>query len=238
MIICTQCRSENEPGSRYCRNCGVPLEASANASGHSPSNWFGVMTLRLVVTILLLWIAGVILVNLNFIHQLSLPGLNLSPTSLIGTVVLLTVVVLLVKYGFDLSALWPQIFPKTRVVGTLLSGIIQLLALALAYSALQPFMTGLFGSPEPVTILQVALAICAISVVVWVGLEVYRAIPGWLDSLHHRPNLSVPPAPFSEPVLSHADSHPAPMHYNVDAATRPSVSQSEKTVIASKNKPS
>jgi hypothetical protein len=47
MIICTQCRSENEPGSRYCRNCGAPLEASANASGHSPSNWFGVMTLRL-----------------------------------------------------------------------------------------------------------------------------------------------------------------------------------------------
>jgi len=241
MIICNQCRSENEPGSRYCRNCGAPLETSTNTSGHSPSNWFGIMTLRLVVSILLLWIAGAILINLNFIHQLAFPGLNLSTTSVIGTVVLLIVVGLLIKYAFDLSAIWPQLFPRMRVGGTMLSGIIQLLALALAYTALQPFMIGLFGSPEPVTILQVALAICAISVVVWVGLEVYRAIPGWLDGLRHRSTLSPAPSPsFSEPatVLSHAAPRPTPSRFDIDTTTQPSISQSEKTVIASKNKPS
>jgi hypothetical protein len=240
MIICNQCHSENELGSRYCKLCGAALETSPHASGPSPSSWFGIMTLRLVVTILLLWIAGVVLINLNFIHQLALPGLSLSPTSLIGTVVLLTIVALLVKYAFDLSAIWPQLFPRMRVGGTLLSGIIQLLALALAYSALQPFMIGLFGSTEPVTILQVALAICAISVVVWVGLEVYRAIPGWIENLRRRPSLSMQSPSFSEPatVLSHAESRPGPARFDVDAATRPSISQSEKTVIASKNKPS
>ncbi|HTX78206.1 MAG TPA: zinc ribbon domain-containing protein [Longilinea sp.] len=240
MIICKQCHTENDSGSRYCKSCGAPLETSSSASGHSPSNWFGVMTMRLVVTILLLWIAGVVLVNLNFIHQLSIPGLKLSTTSIVGTVILLTIVVLLMKYAFDLSALWPQLFPRMRVGGTLFSGIIQLLALALAYSALQPFMIGLLGGTEPVTILQVALAICAISVVVWVGLDVYRAIPNWIESLRHRQAFSMPSPSFSEPApaLSHAESRPTPSRFNVDAATRPSIPQSEKTVIASKNKPS
>jgi len=240
MIICNQCHTENDSSSRYCKSCGAPLETSSSASGHSPSSWFGIMTLRLVVTILLLWIAGVILVNLNFIHQLSFPGLNLSTTGVIGTVILLTVVVLLVKYAFDLSAIWPQLFPRFRVGGTLFSGIIQLLALALAYSALQPFMIGLFGGTEPVTILQVALAICAVWVVVWVGMEVYRAIPGWIENLRHRQSLSTPPRSFSEPApaLSHAESRPAPSRFDVSATTRSSTSQSEKTVIAPKNKPS
>jgi len=185
----------------------------------------------------------VVLINLNFIRQLAVPGVSLSPTSLIGTVVLLTVVVLLVKYAFDLSAIWPQLFPRMRVGGTLLSGIIQLLALALAYSALQPFMIGLFGSAEPVTILQVALAICAVTVVVVGGVGSLPRHPGWLETMRRRQRtLSMQSPSFSEPatVYPHAESRPGPARFDGRCShPRPSISQSEeRQVIASKNKPS
>ena len=211
---CPNCNAENEPTNEFCINCGTPLQESVNDTvppvqrvfppqtpqppppqpmARSVSELLQVLTIRMVVILVGLWLLKVILNWLPFIEELRIPDLPLAVTTIIDTIVYLIIIGLLVSYSRMLWALWPQVLPRYREAATFLVMLIYIVVLVVLYLAIAPLIRALVTRPmEILTILQLVLFIAALSLLVYALVIVYQRLPFWLPSVRQQVTFSAP----------------------------------------------
>lgn len=182
MIPCPNCRVSNQPGSTFCINCGAPLDAGRLQA--SARSLFWIITGRLGVSLLILWVLRSILTGLDFVRATVVPGLESFPLpDVISLAVYLGIAFMLVSYLQSLSRLWGQAFPNLAQAHTLINLVIYLVLFNQVYKGVSLLVTRTDADREILTFTGLALVIAAIVLAVRVFILVYQALPGWLASL-------------------------------------------------------
>lgn len=213
---CPNCNTPNEPGYQFCVNCGQPLSSQSQVpppAGESPapppvvqpqapprppiarslSELLQVLTIRIVVILVGLWLLKVVLNWLPFIQDLRIPNSPLSVSTIINTIVYLIIIALLVSYSRMLWVLWPQALPRYREASTFLVMLIYIVVLIVFYYAVQPLILAFASDPrEALTVLQVILFIVALILLVYAIVIVYQRLPFWLPSVRQRVTFTAP----------------------------------------------
>jgi magnesium-transporting ATPase (P-type) len=211
---CPKCDTENEPTNEFCINCGQPLQESAGTAeppvqrvvpppvppspppqpmARSISELLQVLTIRMFVILVGLWLLKVILNWLPFIQDLRIPGSPISSSTIIDTIVYLIIVVLLVSYSRMLWVLWPQVLPRYREAATFLVMLIYIIILVVLYFAAEPLIRALVVNPTDIlTVLQIVLFVIALLLLVYALVIVYQRLPFWLPSVRQQVNIATP----------------------------------------------
>jgi RNA polymerase subunit RPABC4/transcription elongation factor Spt4 len=209
---CPNCDTVNEPTNEFCINCGQPLQEPTGEAPQTPrrvppappplppqpmartvSELLQVLTIRMVVILVGLWLLKVILNWLPFIQDLRIPGSPIASSMIIDTIVYLIIVVLLVSYSRMLWVLWPQVLPRYREAATFLVMLIYIIILVVLYFAAEPLIRALVVNPGDIlTVLQIILFVIALLLLVYALVIVYQRLPFWLPSVRQQVNISAP----------------------------------------------
>ena len=154
--------------------------ATPSVTVRSQSEMLGVLTLRLLFSLLGLWIANLILNGLAFVEELRIPDFDLPIPVLISSLIYLIMVVLLVNYARVLSSLWPQAYPRYPEAVHVLTSLVYLGVLAVGYKSLRPIFQYLIDDPEPLMVFQLVLVVIAIGIIIRAGLIIYNSLPAWI----------------------------------------------------------
>lgn len=189
---CPHCNTPNDPSNQFCMSCGKPMKAdatlAANRPAVSPSEWLGILTIRLVAALFGLWILNKILTQLSFVKELKIPDFDVTPASIISAVLFLVMILLLLGFARLLGVLWPRTFPKAPEAVLIWNAIIYLIVLSVGYTALRPVIQGFFDEPEVLMVFQIVLVVIALLIVIRPSIVIYKALPTWL--VHLRDSLS------------------------------------------------
>jgi hypothetical protein len=196
-MICPKCNTQNEAGHQFCINCGTLLTGSANQTGipaaplaKTPGELLAVLTIRLVILLVGLWLFKEIIIALPFTQELTIPRMPIRLPILINCVVYLVVIVLLIGYARSLNSLWRQAFPRFADLAAIFAAIVYLLALVAAYYALRPIILAFATDPYILLVFQAVLFIIALVLIIRVGVILYMRLPDWLSNLRMERMLS------------------------------------------------
>jgi hypothetical protein len=128
----------------------------------------GIVTSRLVIGLLLVWLIRTILINLSFVEGLRLPEVPFAVEAIITFVAYVIVLILLLGYAQSLQSLWPRAFPRLASLTPALTAIIYVLALSAAYSVLVPLITSLVNDAADFVLICV-LSYWGSRLFCWVG---------------------------------------------------------------------
>jgi hypothetical protein len=191
---CPNCNTPNDPANQFCVNCGKPLSeqavpppqptfAQTPAIARSVSELLQVLTIRMLVILLGLWLLRAILNWLPFIKELRIPNSPVPIPTIINTLIYLIIIAWLVSYSRTLWVLWPQALPRFREAGSFLVMLIYIIILVIFYYAVRPLISILDLGTEVLTILQVALFIIALVLLLYAIIVIYQRLPFWLPAL-------------------------------------------------------
>lgn len=203
MTTCPRCNTPNASTSQFCITCGAPLGSATPQPyvAQSARQWLGVMTGRIVISVLGLWFIRMFLVRFSFIQNLYLPDVSMSVADIISMLIFLLIAVLLFIYAIDLIRVWPIVFPQFRELGLGLAGLVLLLFLTELFFAIQPLFTSVFYDvPDALLVIQLILTFIALVIVGWAFFTIYKALPAWLATLHWPTSASYPPPATQEEV--------------------------------------
>ena len=183
---CPNCNTVNPAGNQFCMNCGASLSAVGAAPitrysslGHALFTATG----QTLISVLMLYLLRSILNGLSFIQELQIPEWRITAPEIISIIMYLLVLVLLVNYARSVAYLWPQAYPRYSGVGIVITAILYVIGLSVAYTMLKPLFQRFFTDPEPLLILRVLLALIALFLLGRAAVVVYQSLPGWLDNL-------------------------------------------------------
>jgi magnesium-transporting ATPase (P-type) len=152
-----------------------------------------VLTIRMVVILVGLWLLKVILNWLPFIKDLRIPDSPLAISVIINTIVYVIIIGLLVSYSRMLWVLWPQVLPRYREAATFLVMLMYIIILIVLYFAVEPLIRALVARPSDIiTILQIILFAIALLLLVYALVIVYQRLPYWLPSVKNQINFATP----------------------------------------------
>lgn len=155
-----------------------------------------VLTIRLLVILLSLWVLKVFLNWLPFIKELRIPSLPLSTTTIINTIVYIVVIVFLFGYARMLLVLWPQALPRYREAATFLAMLIFIITLIVVYYAIKPWVPVFIHDNKDaitaITIIQVVLFITVMALLIYAIMIIYQRLPYWMPSVRQKVKFTVP----------------------------------------------
>ncbi len=191
---CPNCNTPNDPTNQFCVSCGKPLGEQTSTPAQPPTaqppavarsvpELLQVLTIRMLVILLGLWLLRVILNWLPFIRELRIPNSLVSIPTIINTLIYLIIIVWLVSYSRTLWVLWPQALPRYREAGSFLVMLIYIITLVVFYYAVRPLISVVGLGSEALTILQVILFIVALGLLLYAIVIVYQRLPFWLPAI-------------------------------------------------------
>ena len=191
---CPNCNTPNDPANQFCVNCGKPLGEQASAPIPAPaaqppaiarsvSELLQVLTVRMLVILLGLWLLRAVLNWLPFIKELRIPNSPVPIPTIINTLIYLIIIAWLVSYSRTLWVLWPQALPRYREAGSFLVMLIYIIILVIFYYAVRPLISVFGLGSDVLTILQVVLFIIALALLLYAIIVVYQRLPFWLPAL-------------------------------------------------------
>jgi hypothetical protein len=213
---CPKCETPNDPENEFCINCGQPLQESTSEAAPPPirtqppppmapiapipqpmarsvPELLQVLTIRMVVILVGLWLLKVILNWLPFIKELRIPDSPLAVSIIINTIVYLIIIGLLVSYSRMLWVLWPQVLPRYKDAATFLVMLIYIIILIVLYFAAEPLIRALASNPtEIITVLQIILFALALLLLVYALVIIYQRLPFWLPSVREQVTYAAP----------------------------------------------
>ena len=151
----------------------------------------GLYTLRTLVTLLGIWILKLIVVSLPFFKELSIPNFPFTILQIVNLLIAILIVAIILNFGFGLIKYWPLEFTKVPEAGVVLSMLVFLIALIVAYDSVKELLEALLEGPEAVLILQITFLVISALLLVRAALVVYISLPKWLNSL--RDSIATPP---------------------------------------------
>ena len=181
---CPNCNTPNALGNTFCENCGHSLATpSQTPAAISGGQYLGIITVRLVVAVLGIWIIRSLLSGLSFIESLHIPDTSMTGVSIVNALAYLVIIILLVGYARDLGQLWPQAFPTFPELGALLVALVYTGILAAIYAGVRPFLVEFLPDREVLLILQVLLAFFVLIIVARAAFIAYQGLSPWLTRL-------------------------------------------------------
>ena len=184
---CPNCNTPNEPANTFCVSCGESLGGKVLARktplANSVKELLGVLTIRALVVLIVLWLVYIILNWLPFVREMRISGINFSLQIVIASVVYLIVVIVLNRYAKVLRVLWPQSFPQTPEFGSILATLVYLGILAAIYYAFGPLFRVITTDPNVMTIFQAILFVIAILLIIPALTTLSKNLPVWLASV-------------------------------------------------------
>jgi membrane protease subunit (stomatin/prohibitin family) len=197
---CPNCNTQNDPDNQFCVNCGqllgestatkgqpqiepAPIPARPPGIARSVPELLQILTIRMLVILLGLWLLKVVLNWLPFIKELRIPNSPLSVATIINTIVFLIIIVWLISYSRMLWVLWPQALPRYQEAGSFLVMLIYIVILVVFYNAARPLVVTFAPDTEALTVLQVALFIIALLMLIYAIVVVYQRLPFWLPAI-------------------------------------------------------
>jgi len=181
---CPNCNTPNEPNNAFCENCGYALTATNQSGGGiSPGQSLGIITVRLVIAILGVWIIRSLLSGLSFIEGLLIPDTSMTGVTIVNALAYIVIIVLLVAYARDLGQLWPRAFPTYPELGSLLVALVYTVILAAIYAGLRPFLIEFLPDREVLLIIQALLAFFVLIIVFRAAFIAYQGLSPWLTRL-------------------------------------------------------
>jgi len=187
-MICPNCGTPNDPHSRFCIKCGQTLDGSPanSASGLARSHpgLLAVLTARLGIALLLLWMLRSILLRLPFTRGIRLPPeVPLSLEEIITAITYLVALFMLLAYAQAIWSLWPQAFPRHAALTPALAALVYVAVLVVGYHAFAGLILTLTQEPEFLLVLRVVLLVLAAIFLIWAGVVIYNHLPAWIASL-------------------------------------------------------
>mgnify|MGYP001205420963 CR=1 FL=1 len=191
MVNCPNCRTQNEPNSRFCISCGCVLTEVRSSNPAATTNptqvhrrYLALATGRIVIALFLIWFLRGILLSLSFVEGLFLPGTQFSIEQIITFFAYLVAISLLIGYSQTLRTYWTPAFPSLASLIPALLVVVYVILLSFGYRALLPILLVLVDDPSDIVLaLRVILTVLAISLLIWAGKVIYDALPGWLGSI-------------------------------------------------------
>ena len=198
---CPNCNTPNEPGNTFCENCGHSLAApSQSPPAITGGQYLGIVTVRLVVAVLGVWIIRSLLSGLSFIEGLHIPDTSMTGVSIVNALAYLVIIILLVGYARDLGQLWPQAFPAYPELGSLLVALVYTGILAAIYAGMRPFLVEFLPDREVLLIIQVLLAFFVLIIVARAAFIAYQGLSPWLTRLVSGFKTPAPTTPLAKQV--------------------------------------
>jgi membrane protease subunit (stomatin/prohibitin family) len=215
---CPQCNTPNDPEYKFCLNCGEPLSgeskvksadeeirippikdllsATPRSIARSIPELLQVLTIRMFVILVGLWLLKVILNSLPFIRDMQaiqISAKRLPITTITDTIVYLIIIALLVSYSRTLSVLWPQALPRYKEAVKFLELLIYLVILIVLYNAAQPLILTVASNPrQTLSNFQHLLFIVSLILLVYAIVILYQRLPYWLPSIRQWLTYSFP----------------------------------------------
>jgi len=152
------------------------------------------LTLRLVIALLGLWILRAVIVGLSFVEQFQIPDFNIPTVGLINAFVYLLMIILLLNYARDLGGLWQQAFSGYPGLGVLLVGLIYVLVLAAIYNGARPILVGFIPDPEILMVVQITLIVLALLILARAVVQAYLGLAPWISRWITNLRQTEPPA--------------------------------------------
>lgn len=146
----------------------------------TPAGLLGMLTLRLVIVLLGLWLARLILIWLPFTKGLVVPEVNIPIPTLVTSIIYLLVVAALVGYARTVWVIWPQAFPRMRDATLAVICLIYLGVLVAVFYAVQPLLVAANSDEAILTGFQAILFLIAVFLVSAAGYTTYQRLPAWL----------------------------------------------------------
>lgn len=148
----------------------------------SSSHLLSVLTVRLFVGLVLIWLVRAVVMRLPFSASFILPDLPLTTQQAVTAVVYFAALALLLGYARVLAALWPQAFPQHAPLAGALVGLVYVVALAAGYLALEALI-GLLVGQTGLLLLQAIALVMAVVLLVQAARAVYHHVPRWFATL-------------------------------------------------------
>ena len=190
---CPSCNAQNEAGSQFCISCGSSLAATGRVGGERRRSGgsqvemhrrlLGIATARFAIGLFLLYVAYLVVVNLNVVETLIIPDMPFSVVSLLRALTFAGALVLLLLYAGQLRALWPRAFPRLAALTPMLTGLIFVLAISAGFTALRVPLVAYVDDPDIRLVFQLILALLAVAILTTAWLRIYAVLPGWLGSM-------------------------------------------------------
>ena len=179
---CPNCNTPNEASNQFCVNCGAALNLAPQTT-RSSGQYLGILTARLAIALLGVWIIRTVLLSLSFVEELRLTGTIITASMIINALIFLVVIFLLIDYARNFGALWPLSFPSYPELGYLITALIYVGVLSAIYAGVKPILLGLAPDPEVMQIFQIVLAVLALIIVARAAVIAYHGLAGWLSGM-------------------------------------------------------
>jgi hypothetical protein len=184
------------------------------ATAHPPlarssSHLLSVLTVRLFVGLVLIWLVRAVVMRLPFSASFSLPDLPLTTQQVVTAVVYLAALALLLGYARALAALWPQAFPQHAPLAGALAALVYVAALGAGYLGLEALIGVLIGQTGLLLLQAIALVI-AVVLLVQAARAVYHHVPRWFATLRFD---GLAAGPREMACLNCGQLNPAGMNY-------------------------
>lgn len=190
---CPYCQTVNRPGDRFCMKCGKLLSEMPAAPpagerlpppvANSYPQLFWLLTGRVIIAILLLFLFRRVFVGLAFTQNLAIPDFPLTVPQIITSLVNLAVLALLLGYAPAMRALWPKAYPRLAFLTPALMALVYVWALSVAYTALIIPVYLLVDNPDVGLVIQVLWTLAALALLGYAWLAVYQELPTALRSI-------------------------------------------------------
>jgi hypothetical protein len=186
-VNCPNCNTPNEPHNTFCANCGQSLTGKVVAQtiplAKSTKELLGIMTFRIVVILIGLWLVHIIFNWLPFVREMRIPGLSIGLPVLITSAIYLIIVIVLFGYVKTLSVLWRQSFPQVPEFGSVLVTLVYIAVLVAVYFAFRPLILTYTTDPNVLTVFQAILFVIAIMLIVPALITLYQSMPRWMAAV-------------------------------------------------------
>lgn len=192
---CPYCNAPNDSTNQFCMVCGKPLNLTI--AQPSARNMLWIVTGRIFVMLLFLWIMRAVLNRLSFVQATIIPDIDLRMTTAISIVVFITVITLVAGFIAAVARLWPQAFPRFQEASVIITTILYLIIFNQLYLASQQILPTLTDDPQATSdvmmLIGVGLVVLALVMVIRAFIIIYQALPRWLSAIQF--TLPVYPAP-------------------------------------------
>lgn len=191
MITCPHCLVQNTAGNRFCISCGQSLENAAPVESHMVlpeasvyQRQLGMATGQTLIALLLVWLVQTTLVGLSFVEGLRLPNIPLTVPQIITFIAYLIAFILLLTYANTLGSYWSPAYPRLASLTPVITVVIYVVLISLAYRALLPVIRALVDDPgDFILVLRVALTIVVLVLLIWAARVAYEVLTNWLSNI-------------------------------------------------------
>jgi hypothetical protein len=182
---CPHCKTPNNPGSQFCIQCGENLStlSPAETNVSSKKELLGILTIRMVVSLIGLMIVNSILIGLAFVQELNIPDFDIPTPTLISILIYLVAIGILINYASTLRNLWPKAFPKYAQAAFVFNALITLILLSMAYRIIKPIIRGFTNDATPFLITQSIFVVIALITLGRASAFVFQMLPSWIANL-------------------------------------------------------